>query len=381
MNENNHLYTDEELEVLAQSQFGNSINIIRHAYVDIAGDLVAGALLGQILYWFEPDKKGNTKLRVVKDGLLWLVKERSDWHDEIRITAKQYDRAAKILESKNLIIRKRYKFNGQPLIHIRPNFEVLNLEIRKWLDETKEKIKQQKIQSGKWELPKGEFLAKSSTFQTQQTGKPLNSLGITQREIPVLLKGQSSNLPNSQTGITFLSTSLTETTTKTTAETTYEQQQEKAEQKKKEVVVSASNQIKICNKWEELFNETLSVKKVPILASLTTKGMQNRQINIHNPNEKQIVNRILHVMQKMKQHSYPFSTNAWAAISNALEHGYVWNKQSGQKKKHTHHEKIPAALVEQLQGQKEIAATTCEDSGWDEINQQMAEWERQKLKR
>lgn len=224
MQENNINYTNDELEVLAQSRFGNQINIIRHAYVDIAGELVAGALLGQILYWFEPNKDGKTKLRVIKDNYYWLVKERSDWYNEIRISAKQYDRAAKVLDSKGLIVRKKYKFNGNPMIHIRPNFEKINSEIRKWLDETKEIIKQSKDggkQRGKRELPKGENPEVSSDVEPERKGDVPNLLGIDQRGKPELTKGENRNSPKRKTGIDQRGISLTEITTETTTETTH----------------------------------------------------------------------------------------------------------------------------------------------------------------
>ena len=132
-----NVITTDQLEVLAQSKFNNSINIIRHAYVDITGDLIAGALLGQILYWFEPDAQGRAKVRIYKEGYHWLAKDRREWFDEIRITPKQFDRAIRILEKKELVIRKRFKFNGLPKIHIRPLFENINHEINNWLDQTK----------------------------------------------------------------------------------------------------------------------------------------------------------------------------------------------------------------------------------------------------
>ena len=91
---------------------------VKRMYLDIAGDLVAGVLLSQIIYWYLPDKEGRTKLRVRKDGRLWLAKGRNDWWDECRITAKQYDRAIGLLEEKGLVEKRLYKFNGAPTTHI-----------------------------------------------------------------------------------------------------------------------------------------------------------------------------------------------------------------------------------------------------------------------
>ena len=94
--------TQEEI-MLGNAAFSSKLNVIHHAYVDIAGDMVAGALLSQILYWFGADRNGRPRARIQKDGYLWIAKARGDWWEEIRITPKQYDRAAKILKEKNLI--------------------------------------------------------------------------------------------------------------------------------------------------------------------------------------------------------------------------------------------------------------------------------------
>lgn len=98
---------------------------VKRIYIDIAGDLIAGILLSQIIYWNLPNQEGRTKLRVKKHGKLWLAKGRSDWWEECRITDRQFDRAIKILEEKFLVEKKVFKFNGNPTLHIRLNYNVL----------------------------------------------------------------------------------------------------------------------------------------------------------------------------------------------------------------------------------------------------------------
>lgn len=92
---------------------------VKKIYVDMADDLVAGILLSQIVYWNLPSKQGKTKLRVEKDGYLWLAKGREDWWDECRIKPRQFDTAFKKLEEQGLVEKKTFKFNGDPTIHIR----------------------------------------------------------------------------------------------------------------------------------------------------------------------------------------------------------------------------------------------------------------------
>ena len=57
-------------------------------YVDMAGDLIAGLMLSQIIYWYLPAKDGSSKLRICRDNYYWIAKGREDWWDEIRISKK-----------------------------------------------------------------------------------------------------------------------------------------------------------------------------------------------------------------------------------------------------------------------------------------------------
>lgn len=98
---------------------------VKRIYIDIAGDLVAGILLSQIIYWHLPNEKGKTKLRVKQEGKLWLAKKRTDWWEECRITPKQFDRSIKILEKKELVEKKCFYFAGSLTTHVRLNFETL----------------------------------------------------------------------------------------------------------------------------------------------------------------------------------------------------------------------------------------------------------------
>lgn len=93
-------------------------------YIDLVDDLNTGLLLNQIIYWYSPSKSGDSikgnKLRVRKEGHLWIAKGREDWYDEIRITKRQYDRCRKVLEDDYGIIEvKKFKFNGERTLHTR----------------------------------------------------------------------------------------------------------------------------------------------------------------------------------------------------------------------------------------------------------------------
>ncbi|HRT69645.1 MAG TPA: hypothetical protein P5173_05470 [Bacilli bacterium] len=77
----------------------------KKVYFDITQDLYAALLLSQIVYWFLPQKDGSkaSRAKVQRHHRRWIVKQRSDWWDEIRITERQYDRAIKILQAKKLV--------------------------------------------------------------------------------------------------------------------------------------------------------------------------------------------------------------------------------------------------------------------------------------
>ena len=97
---------------------------VKRLYIDMAGDLVSGVLLSQILYWHLPMTTGN-ELRMIAHGCgvrhedkWWLVKKREDWWEECRITPKQFDRSSDVLIKKDYISIKRFHFHGLPTIHL-----------------------------------------------------------------------------------------------------------------------------------------------------------------------------------------------------------------------------------------------------------------------
>jgi hypothetical protein len=98
---------------------------VKRCYVDVAGDLIAGVLLSQIVYWFLPSRHGESKLMVEKYGRRWLVKGRVDWWEECRITPRQFDRAIEMLEELGLVETRVSRFQGKPMKHISVRFEAL----------------------------------------------------------------------------------------------------------------------------------------------------------------------------------------------------------------------------------------------------------------
>ncbi|WP_242063532.1 hypothetical protein [Nostoc sp. FACHB-892] len=126
--------TDQDSFLAWEARSRDTIEVKR-CYVDVAGgDLIAGILLSQIIYWHLPDHEGQPRLKIERDGSKWLAKKREDWWKECRVTPKQFDTGIKLLESKNLIVTALYKFGNSPTKHIRidwENFlELLNLVVQ-----------------------------------------------------------------------------------------------------------------------------------------------------------------------------------------------------------------------------------------------------------
>lgn len=86
---------------------------LKRSYIDVAGDLAAGVMLSQIIYYFLP-----AQAHYLRDG--WLVRRRADWWEECRLTPKQVDRALRLLTRKGLIeTRIAHDAGGAPTTHVR----------------------------------------------------------------------------------------------------------------------------------------------------------------------------------------------------------------------------------------------------------------------
>lgn len=112
---------------------------VKRIYIDMAGDLITGIMLSQIIYWNLPDKAGQTRLRVNRDGRLWLAKSYKDWWAEIRLSEKQARRAIARLKELGLIATSVWKFAGVPTTHIAVNWDNFMAAHRRELDRLAER--------------------------------------------------------------------------------------------------------------------------------------------------------------------------------------------------------------------------------------------------
>jgi len=121
----------------------DSINV-RRIFVDLAGDLVAGVILSQVVYWHLPDRLGKQRLRVEKNGRKWLVKRRKDWWEECRVSPKQFDRAIARLKARGLVTLGKWKFRGSPTTYISLNWPTFHDLI--CLEEEKRQTRNQTVE-------------------------------------------------------------------------------------------------------------------------------------------------------------------------------------------------------------------------------------------
>lgn len=195
MNEN--FMTESEIETKVEKITSQYQNHTQHMFIDITGDLVSGTLLSQILYWFAKDKNGNSRVRIFKDGYYWIAKNRSDWYNEIRITKRQYDTAINLLSEKGFVKLAKYKYNSMPTIHIRPNYDVISLEIKKWKDTVRKGLLSGNVN----EALREEYEDNFGKNKKSKLKKPGNDENV-----------NTSNNENVNTGITNKETLLTMTT-------------------------------------------------------------------------------------------------------------------------------------------------------------------------
>ena len=181
--------TQNEIDAKVEYLFAHSFNHTLHAYIDITGDLIAGTLLSQIMYWFSGNENNDIRTSIYKDGHYWIARRREDWMLEIRITPKQYDCAIKKLTDAGLVEVKKYHFNGVPMTHIRPITENINKTVAEWKNNLAQSFVQDNdgcngsspkgnmevSQAGNWNFPKGEIgSSPKGNMEVPQTGNFYN---------------------------------------------------------------------------------------------------------------------------------------------------------------------------------------------------------------
>lgn len=170
-------------------------------YVDmVGGDVLAGLVLSEIVYWYLPTRSGGSKLRVERSGKFWIAVHRYEWWDRTRLSPDQSDRVLKILIDCGLIEKDVFRFGGDPTIHIRL-IEERFLEL--WKCFASNPPENPYLPAPKPEVP----ISPNGENRSRQTARTISG----ERREPISPNGENHFAEKGKT--------LTETTTKTTTET------------------------------------------------------------------------------------------------------------------------------------------------------------------
>ncbi|WP_332633083.1 hypothetical protein [Halalkalibacter flavus] len=139
------------------------------------GDIISGLLLSQIVYWYLPNKNGESKLKVKKHGHHWIVKKIDEWYDEIRLTPANYRTAMKRLEEEDLVIKKSMKDpfdrdHQKTATHIRLNIPEFMMRLGLVLAALESHVHDDDF---------------NEYFEEQMNAEPMSSLGNVESTIPV----------------------------------------------------------------------------------------------------------------------------------------------------------------------------------------------------
>jgi len=136
MDESGELGTDDVNEFVKSwltSRIAEKDSITtKRVYIDINdGNLHDGILFGQIMYWHGSSKEtGRPRMKIEKEGHLWIAMQYSDWWDECRIRENTARNCIARMKKRGLIITKSFRFKGLKTLHIRVNFDVLDKKLK-----------------------------------------------------------------------------------------------------------------------------------------------------------------------------------------------------------------------------------------------------------
>jgi hypothetical protein len=100
-------------------QMSDDFIYVRQSLVKALGGLSVASLFSQIVYWHSPTKSGASKLRVQRDGQMWVAKTREDWMAECGLTEWTFRSSVKKLKDLGVVETVVKKFAGNPTIHLR----------------------------------------------------------------------------------------------------------------------------------------------------------------------------------------------------------------------------------------------------------------------
>ncbi len=106
----------------------------KRIYIDLnEGNLYDGVIFSQIMYWHGASREtGKPRMTIEKEGNLWLAKGYGDWFVECRIGEATARQCISRIEKRGLIVKKLWKFNKTPTVHLRIDWDNLEEQL-KWI--------------------------------------------------------------------------------------------------------------------------------------------------------------------------------------------------------------------------------------------------------
>jgi hypothetical protein len=145
---------DKEEFLLWEKASKDTIDV-KKIYIDIAGDVVGGIILSQIIYWHLPSKNGKRRLQVFKNGDenkqpgYWLAKSNKAWYAECRVKEDTAMRRIQKLANKGIIETHIWRFNSAPTTHIRIVWDKFLSELENVLNKQDEEIEDRNLPTAK----------------------------------------------------------------------------------------------------------------------------------------------------------------------------------------------------------------------------------------
>lgn len=105
---------------------------VKRIYIDInGGNVFDGLMFSQIMYWHGLNKETKKpRMTIEREGELWLAKSYDDWMEECRINKHTARQCIDRIAERGLIIKRLWKFDGTPTVHIRIDWNVLETHIK-----------------------------------------------------------------------------------------------------------------------------------------------------------------------------------------------------------------------------------------------------------
>lgn len=105
---------------------------VKRIYIDLnEGNLYDGVIFSQIMYWHGTNREnGKPRMTIERDGELWLAKGYGDWLAECRIVEATARKCINRIEKRGLIVKKLWKFNNAPTVHIRIDWDQLEEQLK-----------------------------------------------------------------------------------------------------------------------------------------------------------------------------------------------------------------------------------------------------------